>query len=254
MKEPDRKFDDQSQTKKKRRDGSAFVTTMIPNRIPNRRFIINTLLFIILLAAGAYLFYHYHLSAYFLNKERAVAFIKSYRYDELVFIALQILQVVMAPIPGEVTGIIGGYIYGPFLGILYSTIGLTIGSWLAFAIARRFGLPLVERVVKAEMLQKYDYVLQHKGALIAFLLFLIPGFPKDCLCYILGLSHISTGRFLVISTFGRLLGTALLSLSGSLARANHYGALLTLLATGGFLVLIGYLYRDKCIAMFRKER
>lgn len=227
-----------------------FVSPMMPNR----RFTINTLLFIVLLSAGAYFFYHYHLSAYFLNKERAVAFIKSYRYDELVFIALQILQVVMAPIPGEVTGIIGGYIYGPLLGILYSTIGLTIGSWLAFVIAKTFGLPLVERVVKAETIRKYDYVIQHKGAFIAFLLFLIPGFPKDCLCYILGLSHISAWRFLVISTVGRLLGTALLSLSGSLARDNHYGALLMLIAAGGVLVLIGYLYRDKCIAMFRKDR
>ena len=226
------------------------MTTMAPNH----RFVIKALLFVVLLAAGAYLFYHYHLSGYFLNKGRAVAFIKSYRYDELVFITLQILQVVMAPIPGEVTGIIGGYIYGPLLGILYSTIGLTIGSWLAFVIARRFGLPLVERVVKAEMLLKYDCVIQHRGALVAFLLFLVPGFPKDCLCYILGLSHISTGRFLLISTMGRLLGTALLSLSGSLARDDHYGAMLILIAAGCVFALVGYLCREKCIALFRKER
>jgi uncharacterized membrane protein YdjX (TVP38/TMEM64 family) len=222
--------------------------------MPNRSFLIKALLFIALLSAGVYLFYYYHLSAYFLSKERAVAFIKSYRYDELVFIALQILQVVMAPIPGEVTGIIGGYIYGPFLGALYSTIGLTIGSWLAFSIARIFGLPLVEKVVKAETLQQYDYVIQHKGALIAFLLFLIPGFPKDVLCYILGLSHIGTCRFLLISTVGRLLGTVLLSLSGSFARDNHYGALLILIAAGGVFALIGCLYRDKCVAFFKKER
>jgi uncharacterized membrane protein YdjX (TVP38/TMEM64 family) len=115
-------------------------------------------------------------------------------------------------------------------------------------------LPLVEKVVKAETLQQYDYVIQHKGALIAFLLFLIPGFPKDVLCYILGLSHIGTCRFLLISTVGRLLGTVLLSLSGSFARDNHYGALLILIAAGGVFALIGCLYRDKCVAFFKKER
>jgi uncharacterized membrane protein YdjX (TVP38/TMEM64 family) len=236
--------------KKIRTDDPASVTTLMRSR----RFLIKALLAISLLAVGAYVFFYYNLSAYFLDKERAVAFIKAYRHDELIFIALQILQVVLAPIPGEATGIIGGYIYGPLLGTLYSTIGLTIGSWLAFVIARTFGLPLVERVVKTETLQKYDYVIEHKGAFLAFLLFLIPGFPKDLLCYILGLSHIRTWRFLVISTVGRLLGTALLSLSGSLARTNQYGALLMLIAAGGVLVLIGCLCREKCIAMFKKTR
>ncbi len=144
----------------------------------------------------------------------SISFKPLHPFDEIVFISLQILQVVFAPIPGEVTGFIGGYIYGPVLGTIYSTIGLVIGSWLAFILARYFGLPFVEKTVKPEIIKKYDFILEHKGALVAFILFLIPGFPKDFLCYIMGLSHMTVWTFLVVSSIGRLLGTVLLSVCG----------------------------------------
>ncbi len=135
----------------------------------------------------------------------------------VVFIVLQVLQVILAPIPGEVTGFIGGFLYGPVLGTVYSTIGLTIGSWLAFGLAHWFGLPLVERFVKPSLIQRYDKFMARQGTAVAFFLFLIPGFPKDSLCYILGLSHMKAGPFLVISTVGRLVGTIGLSISGMIA-------------------------------------
>ena len=72
---------------------------------------------------------------------------RSGRLSIFAFMLLQVLQVIITPIPGEVTGLIGGYLYGPMLGTVYSTIGLTIGSWIAFILARAYGLPLVERVV-----------------------------------------------------------------------------------------------------------
>ena len=224
------------------------------NRI-DRQIVINFILILLLLATGTYAFIHYDLSAYFLQKERAIALIRSYHpYDEVVFIALQILQVVLAPIPGEFTGIIGGYLFGPLLGTIYSTIGLTIGSWLAFVIARIFGLPLVERVVKQETIRKYDYVLEHQGVMISFVLFLIPGFPKDCLCYILGLSHMKTWKFLAISTIGRLLGTVMLSVGGGLARNDHYKTVLVISIVCIVFVVLSYIYRDKWLENLKKGK
>lgn len=105
----------------------------------------------------------------------------------LGFIFLQVVQVVAAPIPGEVTGLLGGYLYGSLLGVILSTIGLTIGSYIAFALARTFGRPFVDRLVDRKTMSRFDYLLHHKGAFLVFLLFLIRGFPKDYLCYILGL-------------------------------------------------------------------
>ena len=165
----------------------------------------------------------------------------------------QILQVVISPIPGEATGLIGGYLYGPVLGTIYSTIGLTVGSWLAFMLARFLGLPFVEKAVNPEMLKKYDYVMEHQGAIVSFVLFLIPGFPKDYLCYIMGLSHMKFWTFLIISMVGRLFGTILLSMSGSYVRSNQYVGLLVLLGAGGIFVLLAYLYRERWVNMIRRK-
>ncbi len=201
------------------------------------------------LSIGTYFFIHFDIYVYFLSRTKAVDLIKSYHpYGEIVFIGMQILQVVFAPIPGDVTGLIGGFIYGPVLGTIYSTIGLTAGSWLAFTLGRTFGLPFVEKTVKPDVLKKYDYLLEHKGALVSFILFIIPGFPKDYLCYILGLSHLRIWNFLLVSTLGRLLGTIILSICGSYARKDQFAALFIAFGIGGLGILVAYLYREKWLA------
>lgn len=173
-------------------------------------------------------------------------------FSFLGFIALQVLQVIAAPIPGEVTGFIGGYAYGIFLGVLYSTIGLTIGSLIAFRLGRFFGSPLVEKFVKKETMDRYDFLLHHKGAFIVFLMFLIPGFPKDALCYILGLGHLTTKEFLIISTIGRFAGTVFLTLGGSYIFNGHYAYLSILLGITLILVFLSMVYREKLEKIFRK--
>ncbi len=119
------------------------------------------------------------------------------------------------------------------MGVVLSTIGLTIGSFLAFSLSRFFGRPLTERFVDAKTMERFDYLLHHKGAFLVFLLFLIPGFPKDYLCYILGLGHLTTLEFLSIATTGRLLGTMLLTLGGSFLRNHQYYRFFLLSGGGG---------------------
>jgi uncharacterized membrane protein YdjX (TVP38/TMEM64 family) len=221
----------------------------------NGRLLRRILILLLLVALATYLFIHYNLYIFFTDKQNIIIFINSFHpYDEIVFISIQILQVIAAPIPGEVTGLIGGYLYGPFLGTIYSTIGLTIGSWIAFVLARFFGLPLVEKAVKPSTIEKYDYFLEHRGLFVSFLLFLIPGFPKDCLCYIMGLSHMKTWHFLVISTVGRLFGTTMLSVSGSCARNNQYTALLIIAGVSCFSIIVAYFYRDKWLETVKRKK
>ena len=221
----------------------------------NKRFALRIVALLLFLALGTYCFIHLHWYVYFIDKNKAVNLILSFHpYDDFVFIALQILQVVFAPIPGDVTGFIGGYLYGPLLGTIYSTIGLTIGSWLAFLLARLFGLPLVESIVKPETIQKYNYIIENQGALISFVLFLIPGFPKDYLCYILGLSHMTTTTFLIVSTIGRLFGTILLSVSGSYAHHHQYGALIIAFGISGVFMVLAYLYRERLIKILKRKK
>ncbi|MDA8082993.1 MAG: TVP38/TMEM64 family protein [Nitrospiraceae bacterium] len=188
-----------------------------------------------------------------MDRERIRTFLESLGpLSFLGFIALQILQVVAAPIPGEVTGFLGGFLYGPALGILLSTIGLTIGSWIAFWLSKVFGRPFVERFVSKKTMAKYDYLLHHKGAFLVFLIYLIPGTPKDLLCYILGLGHLSTREFLMISTVGRFGGTALLTLGGSYIRQHQYYRFSALLVIAIVMVFFSLLYKDKMERLFRK--
>jgi uncharacterized membrane protein YdjX (TVP38/TMEM64 family) len=98
---------------------------------------------------------------------------------------------------------------------------------------------------------RFDYLLHHKGAFLVFLLFLIPGFPKDYLCYILGLGHLSTMEFLVIGGTGRLFGTILLTLGGNYIRHHQYGRFSILVGVALVVVLVAMAYRDKIERLFR---
>jgi uncharacterized membrane protein YdjX (TVP38/TMEM64 family) len=162
----------------------------------------------------------------------------------LVFILIQGLQVVFAPIPGEATGFIGGYLFGAPLGLLYSTLGLTLGSVLAFLIARWLEERYVKRWIPSEVLQKFDFLMERQGALVAFILFLLPGFPKDYLCFVLGLSRMPFKLFLLICTVGRLPGTLLLTLQGAkVYKGDYYSTLIILGLCLVLVVLLGY-YRE----------
>lgn len=220
----------------------------------DKRILVKLILLLLLVGGAVYSFVHFDLIFLFTDKDKIIDLINSFGpLSALAFIGVQILQVMVAPIPGELTGIIGGYLFGPLPGFLYSTVGLTLGSWAAFALGRFFGLPFVEKAVKPDFIRKYDYVMEHQGVLISFVLFLIPGFPKDYLCYILGLSHLHLWKFLVVSTVGRLFGTALLSFSGSLARAHQIAPLLMVLAFTVFVLIITFLYRERLLAWLKRR-
>lgn len=189
---------------------------------------------------------------FFLKKEHIIGFLQSLGpMAVLGFVLLQAAQVVFAPIPGEVTGLLGGYLYGKLGGILLSTLGLTLGSYLAFGLSRSYGRPLVERFVNKATMDRFDYLLHHKGAFIVFLLFLIPGFPKDTLCYFLGLGHLTTMEFLIIGGTGRLLGTVMLTLGGDFIRHHQYGRFSVLVGVALVVLLVVMAYRDKLERLFR---
>jgi uncharacterized membrane protein YdjX (TVP38/TMEM64 family) len=190
---------------------------------------------------------------FFSSEERMRSFVASFGpLGFIAFILLQIVQVVAAPIPGEVTGLLGGFLYGPVLGVILSTIGLTIGSYIAFALARTFGRPFVDKFVDRRIMKRFDYLLHHKGAFLIFMLFLIPGFPKDYLCYILGLGHLTTVQFLVIGGTGRLFGTILLTLGGTYIRHHQYLRFFVLAGVAIIVIFLAMLYRDKLERLFRK--
>lgn len=181
---------------------------------------------------------------FYANEKALAQYIKDFGvYGPIVFILIQALQVVAAPIPGEATGILGGYLFGTFQGLVYSTIGLTIGSCLGFGLGRWLGLPFVRKFITQETYHRFDFLTQAKGELVIFLLFLIPGFPKDTLCYLLGVSPLPFSTFLLASTVGRIPGTWLLSMQGTQVRGNQYVSLFVLLSLLGVGLLALHYYR-----------
>jgi len=221
----------------------------------NRDDIFKIALLLALILAGVFLFFHYDLYRFFVSRKKIVHFVNSFGpLSVVIFIGLQIVQVLIAPIPGELNGFIGGYLYGPLLGTIYSTIGLTIGSWLAFLLARWLGMPFVEKIVTPQIIQKYDYFMEHRGIPITFILFLIPGFPKDALSYIIGLSHMKTTTFLILCTAGRLLGTIMLSISGSYARNDQNAAMLAILGISALITLLAYYYHEELLNLVRRKK
>lgn len=213
---------------------------------PDKKTILLILLAVVVMGGMVYSLYATGLIDLLTSKNRLLQFIRENRFHAAtIFIGMQIVQVVAAPLPGEVTGFVGGILFGPVWGVVYSTIGLTIGSWVAFMLARLLGRPIVERIASRETIERYDYVMKHKGLLLAFLMFLIPGFPKDILCYILGLGHMRLRDFLIVSATGRLLGTVLLTMGGTFFRDARYGALFTVIGISLIIILLVMIYRER---------
>jgi uncharacterized membrane protein YdjX (TVP38/TMEM64 family) len=173
-------------------------------------------------------------------------------YSPLIFILIQISQVVLAPIPGGPIEFLGGYLFGVKAGLLYSMIGLILGSWFAFGLARIFEKGVVEKFVSAESRKKFDYLIGHEGVILSLLLFLIPCFPKDALCYLLGLTPMHLGIFLLISTVGRIPGTLMATLQGAKAFDHQYKTLLILLGISMLLILVFYIYHEKIHQLIKK--
>ncbi len=206
-----------------------------------------------LFAALTIVLYKTNVFHFFMSRERLKAFIDSLGMWGFVgFIVLQAVQVVAAPIPGEATGLLGGYLYGPVAGVLLSTVGLTLGSYFAFSLSRVFGKPLTMRLVPAATLGRFNYLIHHKGSFLIFLLFLFPGFPKDFLCYILGLGPLTTLEFLAIASSGRLLGTVLLTLGGSYLRHGQYRQFFLVAGLAVIVVFVVMAYKDKLERLFRR--
>jgi len=173
-------------------------------------------------------------------------------YAPLAYILLQVIQVVIAPIPGGAIEFLGGYLFGVKAGFAYSMVGLILGSWLAFSLARVFEKIAVEKFVSEKTRKKFDYLVEHEGVILSFILFLLPGFPKDALCYILGLTPMHLGIFLIISTIGRIPGTLMAVLQGAKAFEQKYYTFGVLLGGSALVILIFSIYHEEIHGLVKR--
>ena len=185
--------------------------------------------------------FYYHLIS---DREQIKIFVASFGHEApFIFILIQVLQVIFAPIPGEATGFIGGFLFGALKGFLYSSIGLTAGSWINFLIGRFLGVRFVRKLIPEVHLNRMDKMVRRQGVIVLFILFVIPGFPKDYLCLFLGLTTLPLKVFLILSGIGRMPGTLLLSLQGSFVFEQRYGLFALIMGFCLIIILFAYKYR-----------
>lgn len=144
------------------------------------------------------------LTQLFQNRDELVAYIKTKGVlAPIVYVLLQIAQTVFAPIPGNIVGGVGGFLFG-WWGILWTLIGSMIGFWIVFILSRRFGRPLVEKVIQRENLEKFDFIIGKRAPVVLFVIFLIPGLPDDIVAYIAGLTEVKIKNLVLLAIIGRL--------------------------------------------------
>jgi uncharacterized membrane protein YdjX (TVP38/TMEM64 family) len=143
----------------------------------------------------------------FASREQVAAEIRGAgAWGPILIIGLAIAQTVVAPIPGQAINFVSGYVYGPWLGLLYSWLGLILGSAIAMLLARYAGRPLIEKLALASTLDRIDRIAAGKGLGFFFLFFLVPGLPDDLLCFVAGLTTLPLRILLPMAAIARLPG------------------------------------------------
>lgn len=149
----------------------------------------------------------------------------------LVFLGLQILQVFIALIPGELLETAAGYAFGPLWGTVLCYAGVAAASALIFALTRRFGVGLVELFISREKINELKFLKdERKRDRLIFLLYFIPGTPKDLLTYFVGLTDIRFGDFMLISLVARVPSVLSSTMGGHMLGEENYIAAIWLYA------------------------
>ncbi|HEY8891620.1 MAG TPA: TVP38/TMEM64 family protein [Clostridium sp.] len=229
--------------------------SVIEKILKNKQYIILSavLLFFIYIGYEYYFKFSYIVKNPNILKEIVLSYGK---FSILVFIFMQILQVVVFFIPGEFIQIAGGYIFGTFSGGIISLIGITIGSMIVYLIANSFGKPYVEKIILNEKVKFFKKILKvGSKKIVVFMFYLVPGIPKDALAYICGVSDISLKDFIIYSTLGRIPGIIISSYFGQKIYDQDTTSLITISVTMSILFVIGIFKGNNIIKnMIRKRK
>ncbi len=134
----------------------------------------------------------------FSSNENLIKYMKSFGLlAPLIFIFIQIIQVIFPVIPGGASCLAGVLAFGPVEGFIYNYIGLCIGSVISFSLSKKYGMGIIRKIFKEETVDKYlNYIKEKKFDKVFFFGILIPGAPDDLLCYIAGITHIGYKEFI----------------------------------------------------------
>jgi uncharacterized membrane protein YdjX (TVP38/TMEM64 family) len=181
--------------------------------------------------------------------EKAELYLKSYQSQSyVIYLGVQVLQIIISIIPGQFMNMAAGWLFGFPISFVLSTVGAIVGTFLTFHMAKLLGRKAVKTLVNPE---KYDHFLKRlnskRAYVTVFVLYLVPGLPKDILGYLAGVSDVKFIPFLVISIIGRLPALAVSIMVGSmLYKESYIGVVIISIIMVGIFIW-GFVNRKKVL-------
>lgn len=206
------------------------------------------LLIFILVGLPLYIyFYQPELIENMSSMENVNAFFQQYKTQSVfVYIGAQIVQIVICVIPGQWLQFAAGYMYGFWLGLLFSLIGAALGSIITYYLAKLLGRDAMHMIFGEAKINDFIHKLNSKKAIVVvFLIFLIPGVPKDLCNYAAGISEMKLKPFLIVSLVGRCPGMMGSLLIGRQVEAGYYTGAIIIAVIAVILCVIGIIMRKK---------
>lgn len=226
----------------------------------NKKMIILTILALVVLIPIIYYMFKYR--NVFEDMEGIKNFVLSFgHFSIVIFILIQILQIVVVFIPGEIVQIAGGYIFGPYISFILCILGVLIGGAMCFLLSKKFGKPLVDKITSKNtswIVKKIESTRHKKtgrasATRIMFVLYLIPGIPKDILGYISGISDMSLKEFLLISTIGRTPALFFTCFFGDQLTTKNTKLIIIFIVVFAVIFALIFIFSRKHIARIKRE-
>ena len=226
------------------------------NENKNKKWI-SAVFFALLLLATAFVLWHWKSELYALiasqkARDEFVAYVRSTGVRGLlVFLGLQMLQILVAVIPGEPVEIMAGALYGALGGMVICLVGVLIGSLLIYYFMKLLGANPLE----AKKFEKYRFLQEpHRVEVLVFLLFLVPGTPKDILLYLAPFLPIPPRQFFLLSTLARIPSVVSSTFEGATLARGQFGLMLAVFVVTGAAGLLGILCHDKLIKLLSEKK
>lgn len=192
-------------------------------------------------------FFHGDLITRWKSVDDIVAFLEHYETESiLVYIGLQIMQVVISFLPGQVFQMAAGYLYGFWQALLFAMTGAVLGTMISFMLAKLLGRDFLHILFGEEKISYYIERLNSKRVYaIVFLIYLIPGIPKDMVSYAAGVSEIKFKPFVILSAIGRLPGMTGSLLMGTMLEEERFGFAIGIGIFAVIACIICLVFREK---------
>ncbi len=194
----------------------------------------------------------YYISSFLVDKEAVRAIVDSYGiFAPIIFILIQIFQNIVAPIAHYPILIAGGFIFGVVKGFLLNWIGTTIGTILVILLAKKYGRPLVEKMISKRFIDKYDGLIKKLSPFGLFIIYFLPGFPDDEISYLIGLSNMPMRNIIIAIILGKT-GGATLSYMGN----NPINGAFPMIVVNAIILVIGVIFYfwKNILNLFRKKK